>query len=273
MGSMLVAGLPLAGVAPARDGLSLDVLHVPFGPVLAHWPAGLVVNAALQGDVITDVDVQVWPAAPQPPPPALTVTTLARPVWAADHAARLLDLAGWTRAAAQTRAARDLLIQAEGGDPAGQEASNLSGTQLPLQVHQRQQQARQLLAATATGLRRSRLLRWTLRDLGVLSGPHVPGSLHGDALTRLLGWYDEAAAALDGRSSPAPPPEQDETLALLPGLLTGLEVRDARLVVASLGLTRLTGMPSSPSHVHPLDAGPDTGSEQPAHAHAGEHGR
>ena len=35
-----------------RDGLEMDVLHVPLGPVLPHWPAGLVVWCVLQGDVI-----------------------------------------------------------------------------------------------------------------------------------------------------------------------------------------------------------------------------
>ncbi|MGW5028473.1 hypothetical protein ACWEO9_26980, partial [Streptomyces albidoflavus] len=46
---MLISGLPLADRADDRDGLRLDRLHVPFGPVLPDWPAGLVVRLALQG--------------------------------------------------------------------------------------------------------------------------------------------------------------------------------------------------------------------------------
>ena len=33
-------GIPLAEGADDRDGLEMDVLHLPLGPVLAHWPAG-----------------------------------------------------------------------------------------------------------------------------------------------------------------------------------------------------------------------------------------
>jgi hypothetical protein len=265
MGQMLVAGLPLADVAPARDGLTLDVVHLPLGPVLTHWPAGLVVNTSVQGDVITDVAVQLWPAAPHPSPPALTGTSRAYAAWASDHAARLLDLAGWARAAAHTRAARDLLIEAEA---------------LPAeQAHQREEQARGMLTTTAARLRRSRLLRWALGDLGVLTGPHVPTRLQGDVLTRLWGWYDDAAAALSGHDSPGPPLEQGEVLTLLPGMLTGLELGAARLVVASLGWPEAegsvadAGQSAAHPHTHQTGAEPGTGPGQPPHAQPGGDGR
>ncbi|MGW9425712.1 hypothetical protein ACWGSU_30905, partial [Streptomyces koyangensis] len=62
---MLISGLPLADRADDRDGLRLDRLHVPFGPVLPDWPAGLVVRLALQGDVVQEVTgVELVPAAP-----------------------------------------------------------------------------------------------------------------------------------------------------------------------------------------------------------------
>ena len=46
------AGLPMADRGEDRDGLKLDQLHVPLGPVLPDWPAGLVVRVTLQGDVV-----------------------------------------------------------------------------------------------------------------------------------------------------------------------------------------------------------------------------
>ncbi|HET6635675.1 MAG TPA: hypothetical protein VFH77_11710, partial [Streptomyces sp.] len=44
--------LPMADRGEDRDGLMLDVLHLPLGPFLPHWPAGLVVDVELQGDVV-----------------------------------------------------------------------------------------------------------------------------------------------------------------------------------------------------------------------------
>ena len=44
-GDMAPDGVPLAGNDDAdRDGLEMDVLHLPLGPVLRHWPAGLVLG-------------------------------------------------------------------------------------------------------------------------------------------------------------------------------------------------------------------------------------
>ena len=45
-------GIPLAEGAEDRDGLEMDVLHLPLGPVLAHWPAGVVLRVTLHGDVV-----------------------------------------------------------------------------------------------------------------------------------------------------------------------------------------------------------------------------
>ncbi|WP_202980379.1 hypothetical protein [Serinicoccus marinus] len=46
-------GIPLAEGGEDRDGLEMDVLAVRLGPVLPHWPAGLVLHCSLQGDVLT----------------------------------------------------------------------------------------------------------------------------------------------------------------------------------------------------------------------------
>ncbi len=55
--AMEAAGLPLAERAPDRDGLTLDVLHTPLGPLLAAWPAGLKLTLTLQGDVAQSAEV------------------------------------------------------------------------------------------------------------------------------------------------------------------------------------------------------------------------
>ena len=50
----------MAGLADSdRDGLALDALHVALGPVLPHWPTGLVVHATLAGDLVTDARAEV----------------------------------------------------------------------------------------------------------------------------------------------------------------------------------------------------------------------
>ena len=51
-------GIPLAEGAEDRDGLEMDVLHLPLGPVLAHWPAGVVLRVTLHGDVVADAEVE-----------------------------------------------------------------------------------------------------------------------------------------------------------------------------------------------------------------------
>lgn len=54
MGGMeMPGGLGMAEPGDDRDGLGLDALHVEAGPVLPHWPAGLVAELTLQGDVVT----------------------------------------------------------------------------------------------------------------------------------------------------------------------------------------------------------------------------
>ncbi len=105
---MAPSGIPLAGGGPDRDGLEMDVLNLRLGPVLRHWPAGLVLRCSLQGDLI--VDAQAWAVdadqAP-PPPPRRERTEAAREC---DRLASLLCLAGWPHAATSARRVRDLLL-------------------------------------------------------------------------------------------------------------------------------------------------------------------
>jgi len=55
---MKPGGLAMAKRAEDRDGLKLDVLHVPLGPILYAWPAGLYLETTMQGDVIQDAKLK-----------------------------------------------------------------------------------------------------------------------------------------------------------------------------------------------------------------------
>ena len=51
-------GLMMADLGEDRDGLSLDQLHPVLGPVLTDWPAGLRIDATMQGDVLQEVSAR-----------------------------------------------------------------------------------------------------------------------------------------------------------------------------------------------------------------------
>lgn len=229
-------GLMMADRGPDRDGLMLDQLHVQLGPVLPDWPAGLLVRVTLQGDVIQEAEVDTVPPGPGVTGPAFWDEPAVRaargePVEPAeldrrraaahtDSAARLLELAGWGEAAAGARRLRDELL--EGRTPAVE------------------------LARLARRVRRSRVLHWLLSDLGPLTGHEAaggsPAGVAGDVWDRLTWWLDEAADAAAGRtaSSAGPrgsvegPAPSAALLDLVPGMVTGLDLAAARLVIASL---------------------------------------
>ena len=215
MGGMeMPGGVPMADRAEDRDGLMLDVLHVPLGPVLPPWPAGLIVHTRLQGDVIQQASVEI-------------VGSPGGSFWSDEHrfvarrldsSARLLALAGWTDAATMAQRLRD-------------EALN-SGV------------SEALLRKWARRVRRSRTLRWLLAGVGVTpNDPATPSSLAGDALTRLHSWLDPG--------QPAGPHETQWIVDSLPTMLAGAELASARLIVASLDpdLDLLTQHDSN-SHSH-----------------------
>lgn len=248
-GGGLVAGFELASRAPDRDGLKLDRLHLPLGPVLADWPSGLVVRTAMQGDVIQEAEAFVIDAQQGPAGLAfwnepwlrasageqVSAGGAARRRAAAllDSLGRLLAVAGWEEAAIGTRRLRDDLLV--GAEPGG---------------------ARQVFSRLDRRVRRSRLLRWQLAGLGSLDhdtalargvgGPALRAG--GDVWLRLLRWLDETAeafVALDSVAALKPPfegsrgplggePPSRALLDALPGLLVGCELAGARLVVASL---------------------------------------
>lgn len=251
MGDMeMPAGLPMPERAEDRDGLKLDQLHVPLGPVLAHWPAGLVVHATLQGDVIQHAEVEALTAptgsdAPFWDEPWLRAAAggsvqrgaaeRRRAAAHLDSLGRLLAVSGWEDAATQAQRLRDDLLAGVPADEAQREAARL-----------------------ARRLHRARALRWLTNGLGVLgrddaaaagvTGPALCAA--GDVSARWAYWLAEtvdAVAGLDDRSPLEPRaldgprgrldgkrPPSAALLEVLPGLLEGCELAGARLVVASL---------------------------------------
>ncbi|MCC5577732.1 hypothetical protein IMZ11_19075 [Microtetraspora sp. AC03309] len=262
----LPGGVRMAERGPDRDGLTLDRLHVPLGPVLPYWPAGLVVETTLQGDVIQEAAVRVAGGAggdrfwDEPWLAALAGRRVTRGEAARrtagahlDSLGRLLATAGWAGAAVEARRLRDQVL----GERPREEITR-----------------RYDRFARRVG--RSRPLRWMLRDLGRIDprtpspvgdprgpgrsdGPHthgeapsgltagdMPGWARGDVLARTRGWLAGTGAALDamddtaaldddeGPRGPVGDHPSEGVLALLPGLLAGAELAAARLIVASL---------------------------------------
>lgn len=234
MDMSLPGGLVLADRADDRDGLKLDVLHLRLGPFLPSWPAGLLLDIALQGDVVQEASVDICSPSDADSfwagPPGQDFGRIARLLAAAhlDSSGRLLQLAGWVAAADEAGRLRD---------------DTLAGAAVPslqAQLHR--------LRVRAS---RSWSLRWGLRDLGVLragdaerlgvTGPAARAD--GDVLDRLLQWLLEAEQALDGDCPSGEGPRgrlvqgrapSAALLAAVPALVTGLDVAGARLVIASL---------------------------------------
>ncbi|MEV0768576.1 hypothetical protein [Nocardia salmonicida] len=231
MGTMMPGGLAMADRADDRDGLKLDVLTVPLGPVLAWWPAGLTVVTRWQGDIVCDATVSVLAA------PSGTVSFWLRP-WlragsvvvderrrwraarALDSASALLTVAGWSDAATTARRVRDELL-----------VGDLSGA------------GEVRLRRWARRVAGSWVLRWSLGDVGrIAAGPGVPAELVGDVHDRLLRWIAEAVLACRHEEKPVEPHSFVDAqivrcqwiIEMLPTLLAGSELAEARLIVASL---------------------------------------
>lgn len=235
-------GIPLAGEGKDRDGLNLDVLNVPLGPVLPHWPAGLVLRCVLQGDVIVESSAEVL----RPGPVSVASSSVhgyagryddgIRRVLAAgrcDGAKRLLSLAGWSAASALAERVRDGL---------------LTGVEVEL--------CRVGIRQLSRKVDRSRLLRWSLGGLYPSVSP-APGTnpdpfKRPEAWEELRGWLVEAQALLEQKepvSSLSRVEAQERAqrrLDSLPALVKGLDVGAARIVVASLDVdtSLLVGEPA-----------------------------
>ncbi len=205
---MAPSGIALAGGAADRDGLEMDVLQVPLGPVLTHWPAGLVLRSTLHGDVVMAAEVELLGGAPEPGVED-AVTRAAR--WC-DAAHSVLVLAGWGSAARSARQLRDALL--EGSDV---------------------QTVAVDLAALRSRLEHSRTLRYLLHGLAPVAAPTLPARLRGDVRERLLALLDAAAAELRGDGGAVGDVDPAHVRTLLPELVAGLELSAVRLLVAGLG--------------------------------------
>ncbi|TFC20080.1 hypothetical protein E3O19_01560 [Cryobacterium algoritolerans] len=229
-------GIPLAGGGDDRDGLEMDVLNVSLGPVLPHWPAGLVVDCVLQGDVIVSAGARLLEAASAPKEvseKAVTDVTRGRRriIRLCDDASNLLALAGWQTAAQNARRLRD---DARRGADSTDHAAALD------RLRRRAE--------------RSVLLRWSLKgislgEIGLGAGTNTGTATPDDQAAvdirhRLIGWLREAAVLAgtsSGRQSPAagdsdPVREAQDALEALPELLRGTDLGTARLLIAGLGL-------------------------------------
>lgn len=203
-------GVALASGSEDRDGLEMDQLQVRLGPVLPCWPVGLSVWCTLQGDLVTEVEVEESNAdAPNGDPPA------ALGAYRLDAASQLLRLAGAVDVADAIRAVRDALL----ADPSGSSPA--------------------IVASWRRRLERARVLRWSLRGLGVVERRDIveqgwPVAWAGDVYDRLL-------RLLDPFPETSVPVGVGEVADALPVLLPGRELASARLMVASLVAQRNTG--------------------------------
>lgn len=224
---MAPAGIALAQGGEDRDGLEMDVLHVRLGPFLAYWPAGLMLHCALQGDVITAAEARMMGVTGEQQPPSRPGGWL-EAARHTDHLVTLLTLAGWPRAAAAARRLRDILLE----DPVDDRA------------------AQKQVAALATLVRRSRLLRWALRDLTSVAADDthrygLPAALAGDTYDRLLTRLGVVQGLIRHEAdTPRLHVEWPAIEHTLPALIEGLDLATARLVIAGLGIpTAEVGQP------------------------------
>lgn len=226
---MAPGGIPLAEGGDDRDGLEMDVLNVPLGPILPHWRAGLVLRCSVQGDVIMAAEAQVLDATTQ-----LLVDELpAGPARRCDNIVGLLALAGWDDAAAEARHIRDEILADTGADKA------MTAKALTAVAHR--------LESLQRKVTRSWLLRWSLRGVGPVPDLEIeqrglPQAWAGDTYDRLVQMIEHARVEMsadlpsdDGRRAGG----ARVSVEAIPHLVTGLDLATARLVVASLDLDAL----------------------------------
>lgn len=247
---VMPGGLPMADRGPDRDGLMLDQLHVPLGPLLPGWPAGLVLHTMLQGDVVQRARVEVLLERERPDAfwnepwrraaagELITAGECARRRVVAhlDSLDRFLAVAGWADAALRAQGVRDAVRAGASAEQVGPPIRRL-----------------------IRRLRGSRTLRWLTGELGILSeeaavAAGVTGPARnatdsgGDVCARWQVWLSDVERSFPGIDDTASPTVHGEgprgrlgdreasaaLLEVLPGLVEGTELAGARLIVASL---------------------------------------
>ena len=215
-------GLPeepgMADRGDDRDGLRLDVLHLPLGPVLPAWPAGLVLDVALQGDVVQEATPRLLPAVEDGWSGDVAPARLAA-ARDLDLAADVLHLAGAGALASRAARLRDGLVA-----PA-------PDADLPGRVR--------ALAARVGG---ARLLAAALRGTPTAGDGGNVATMLADRLADRLA---AAAAGAERGRGPTPAFWSDEAVAgrmhALPAALPGGELTAVRLAVAAAGLRDVAG--------------------------------
>ena len=195
--TMMPNGIPLAEGAEDRDGLEMDELHLPLGPVLAHWPAGVVLRVTLHGDVVVDAEVEQLATSGTDQPDDAIV----RAARLLDAAGSVLTLAGLPAESARARRLRDRCL--DGELVGGREVAGLGER-----------------------VGRQRLLRWVLGGLAVEGSHGGSEELH----DRLTGLLERARAELDGEA----PTHVTLGGPALPTLIRGMELAAVRLWLAAL---------------------------------------
>ncbi|MEU7737781.1 hypothetical protein AB0B51_32730 [Streptomyces griseus] len=195
----LPGGLGMADVAEDRDGLALDVLNLPLGPVLPDWPAGLVLDVVMQGDVIASAEARFLDGARVP----RGAGEFGPVVGDLDVTARVLAVAGWPGPAARARALRDRVRRGAVREEVENE-----------------------LTALVRRVRGSRTLRLMLRGPG------------GDRKADVAGLLDSRLSRIEAHAAGRPTGEPDEpgrpSVRELGGRLAGAEWAAARLLIAAL---------------------------------------
>ncbi|MEJ5867120.1 hypothetical protein WDV85_05110 [Pseudokineococcus sp. 5B2Z-1] len=247
------AGLDLAGGEDdLRDGLEMDVLRVPLGPVLPDWPAGLVLRTVLSGDVVVRARVEVLPGAPAHRDMADDV---ARRLHAA---AQVLRLAGADDLAARAVRLRDAALPAGLRSLSPRSAPSPSGLRSLLTSSgapgtEEAHEVRGGAARLRGRMERSRVLAWALREADVATSSPTSGaesdaaqaSAPGDrrdlGLDAQRRTRDDVRTLLLGLLDPDAPDDDPRrrtraALEALPERLVGVDVVSARLLVAALDL-------------------------------------
>jgi len=196
--AMMPDGIPLAEGAEDRDGLEMDELHLPLGPVLAHWPAGVLLQVTLHGDVVVDAAVEQLAASGTGLRPDDAIVRAARLL---DAAGSVLALAGLPAESARARRLRDRCL--DGELDGGREVAGLGDR-----------------------VGRRRVLRWVLGGLAVEGSHSGSEQLH----DRLTGLFERARAELDGEA----PQHVTQGAQALPTLVRGMELAAVRLWLAAL---------------------------------------